>query len=294
VSDFNAKAARSKRPCPLWVDAFQRDTQHLEADEVGAYMLILMAMWTRETCDFPDDDTRLARVSRVSTRLWKSRIGPVIREFFSVENGTVFSKRLREEATYVERQVTHQSNRKTGEKTPKALKTKDVVKSGDKPPIGPGYYPSQQPNNPTLKEKEDKSSSSLAEADFYEKYLKAHPKPMKDSKIGEEAFDALVKAGEDPEKIVAAAAAYAAAAKTFSNPNFIQQSDNFLDPERGKWRDHAPKAPGPPLDGSKIAHFWADQIKSGRAFGLTEEIAHRCVSQGLVTQEQIDATKGYK
>ena len=65
MSNFNAKRARTKRPFPLWVDAFQRDTQHLTADEVGAYMLILMAMWVRETCDFPDDDRRLAAVFAV-------------------------------------------------------------------------------------------------------------------------------------------------------------------------------------------------------------------------------------
>lgn len=84
---FNAAAARAKRPCPLWVDAFQRDTQHLAADEIGAYLLLLMAMWTRESCDFPDDDTRLARVCRVSVRLWKSRIGPTLRTFLNARDG---------------------------------------------------------------------------------------------------------------------------------------------------------------------------------------------------------------
>lgn len=146
---FNPQAARAKRPCPIWVDAFQRDTQHLEADEIGAYFLILMAMWTRESCDFPDDDSRLARVSRVSTRLWKSRVGPVIREFLSASNGAVFSKRLREEAAYVERQVKQQSDRKTGEKSGNSLKYIDAASSADSSTDEPRDYPSQQPNNPT-------------------------------------------------------------------------------------------------------------------------------------------------
>lgn len=109
MSTFNAAQARAKRPCPLWVDAFQRDTQHLEADEIGAYLLLLMAMWTRESCDFPDDDTRLARVCRVSVRLWKSRVGPTIRAFLTTGDGVLFSKRLREEATKVERRITDTS-----------------------------------------------------------------------------------------------------------------------------------------------------------------------------------------
>lgn len=149
MSRFNAQAARAKRPCPIWVDAFQRDTQHLEADEIGAYFLLLMAMWTRESCDFPDDDSRLARVCRVSTRLWKSRIGPVIRSFLTVKDGAVFSKRLREEAAYVERQVKQQSDRKSAEKSDKPLEDNDAPPSADISTDEPRNHPSQQPNNPT-------------------------------------------------------------------------------------------------------------------------------------------------
>lgn len=150
-SEFDPKRARSKRPCPLWVDAFQRDTQHLEADEVGAYMLILMAMWTRVDCDFPDDDRRLAKVSRVSTRLWKSRIGPVLRDFFKSQNGSLISERLRKEATYTERQVTLQSNRKSGQKTDKPLKNNNARPSADSSMDTSADasmdHPTQQPNN---------------------------------------------------------------------------------------------------------------------------------------------------
>lgn len=153
MSNFNAKAARGKRPCPIWVDAFQRDTQHLEADEIGAYLLILMAMWTRESCDFPDDDSRLARVSRVSVRLWKSRIGPVIRSFLTAESGVVFSKKLREEAAYTERQVKQQSDRKAGDKSCKSLKNKDVTLSADTSADTPRIHPTQLPNYPTVSKK---------------------------------------------------------------------------------------------------------------------------------------------
>jgi uncharacterized protein YdaU (DUF1376 family) len=151
---FNAARARAKRPCPLWVDAFQRDTQHLAADEVGAYMLLLMAMWTRESCDFPDDDRRLAAVCRVSPRLWKARIGPVIREFLTAENGALIQKRLREEATYVERQCKAQSDRKSGEKSDNPLNDNDPPASTDKSTDATAdkspEHPSQQPNNQTV------------------------------------------------------------------------------------------------------------------------------------------------
>lgn len=146
---FNAAAARAKRPCPLWVDAFIRDTQHLAADEVGAYMLILMAMWSRESCDYPDDDHRLARVCRVSLRLWKSRIGPALRPFFQTAGGGIISKRLRKEAAYVERQCKAQSDRKAGENSDKPLENHNTAPTADNPRLNPepsGDHPSQQPN----------------------------------------------------------------------------------------------------------------------------------------------------
>ena len=133
------------------MDAFQRDTQHLEADEVGAYMLILMAMWTRETCDFPSDAKRLSRISRVSTRLWNSRIGPVIMAFFEVRDDMLISKRLRKEAAYTERQVQQQSDRKAGQKTDKPLKSNKPPQTVDISVDQPRHHPTQLPNYPTYK-----------------------------------------------------------------------------------------------------------------------------------------------
>ncbi len=170
---FNSRRARAKRPCPLWIDAFLRDTMHLGADEVGAYLLILMAMWMRESCDLPDDDRRLAKVCRVSLRLWQSRIGPAIRPYFSTAGDALVSKRLRQEAEYVERQLLGQSNRKTGldteweayalpegthddpqkddENSGNILTNNETNPSADatavSPPIHPSYNPTTQPKS---------------------------------------------------------------------------------------------------------------------------------------------------
>jgi uncharacterized protein YdaU (DUF1376 family) len=285
VSDFNAQSARAKRPCPLWVDAFQRDTQHLQADEVGAYMLILMAMWTRESCDFPDDDSRLARISRVSTRLWKSRIGPVLREFFKAENGALFSKRLREEATYVERVVTEQSNRKKGKKTSKPLENNDQEQSADTSMDTPTEYPTQQPNNPR---EEDKSSSTQEAADYLI-FLEAHPKPV-ESKKGESAFSELISSGVDPKQIIAAAAGYAETVASWSSEAKVQQSDNFIDPERGKWREFIPKPKATRATEAERMKFWADAVNAGRFVApssINPDMARSMVAAGLVTPEKL-------
>ncbi|MCE8556658.1 YdaU family protein [Ruegeria pomeroyi] len=153
MSDFNAKRARAKRPFPLWVDAFQRDTQHLAADEVGAYLLVLMAMWVRETCDFPNDDRRLAAVSRVSPRLWKSRIGPAVKEFLKAQNGVLISPRLRHEADFVERHCKAQSDRKSDKKTDNPLGNNNPLSTTDMTADATADMstdqPTQLPKNPT-------------------------------------------------------------------------------------------------------------------------------------------------
>lgn len=162
MTEFNAKAARIKRPLPFWVDAFQRDTQDLSTEEIGAYMLLLSAMWSRESCDLPDDDKRLARVCRVTESKWKRGLGCVMRGFLVAESGVVFSKRLRREAAYVEHSVKEQSDRKKGKSPSKPLKDNDATQSTDDPQNIPGEspeQPTQQPNNPTIKIEEDKSSS---------------------------------------------------------------------------------------------------------------------------------------
>lgn len=156
---YDPKRARAKRALPLWGDAFLRDTQHLAADEVGAYLLILMAMWVRAECNFPDSEDRLARVSRVSLRLWKSRVGPALRPFFKSEDGMLISKKLREEATYVERQGEYQHIRKTGGKADNQLNNKEPDASGDSSGDVSGVHPSQPPNLPTKGSEEDLSSS---------------------------------------------------------------------------------------------------------------------------------------
>ena len=203
MSTFDAPRARAKRPCPLWVDAFQRDTQHLQADEVGVYMLILMAMWTRAECDFPDDDARLARVSRVSTRLWRSRIGPVIRPFFVSEDGSLISPRLRKEAAYVERHVTHQSNRKTGENPAKALKDNKPTKSADATVDQPRNHPTQQPNNPT--ERDKSLSNARVRVERFEEFWEVYPHrngAKKGRKAAETKYAAAVKAGATEAEII--------------------------------------------------------------------------------------------
>jgi uncharacterized protein YdaU (DUF1376 family) len=133
MTGFNAQAARTKRPLPLWVDAFQRDTQHLSADEIGVYFMLLMAMWSRESCDLDDDDNRLALVCKVTPTIWRRRYSSLMRGFFQTDSGKFFSKRLKKEARIVEQFCANQSGRKKKEKEEECEENQHGEVSGDDP-----------------------------------------------------------------------------------------------------------------------------------------------------------------
>jgi uncharacterized protein YdaU (DUF1376 family) len=66
---------------PLYVADYLKDTQHLSAQENGAYWFLILHAWTRGG-PLPKEDDRLARIARLTTKEWKASRG-VILEFFS-------------------------------------------------------------------------------------------------------------------------------------------------------------------------------------------------------------------
>jgi uncharacterized protein YdaU (DUF1376 family) len=68
---------------PLWMPFYIADhlrkTMHLSAAENGAYLHLIMHYWQHG--GLPDDDVRLARIARMTTRQWKAA-RPVLQAFF--------------------------------------------------------------------------------------------------------------------------------------------------------------------------------------------------------------------
>lgn len=89
---------------PLFADAYLADTMHLTTEEHGAYLLLLMAAWRAEDCSLPNDDRKLARITGLSPRKWKT-IKPTLIEFWPTEGERIFNARLRKERSYVQRRV---------------------------------------------------------------------------------------------------------------------------------------------------------------------------------------------
>jgi uncharacterized protein YdaU (DUF1376 family) len=107
---------------PLWVADFVGDTLELDAKEVGAYMLILMAMWGRDGT-LPNDQKKLQRVARCG-RDWP-KVWAAIGHYFTVEGDTISQGRLTRELQKVaaKREVNAQSGARGGRA--KALKEKE-------------------------------------------------------------------------------------------------------------------------------------------------------------------------
>lgn len=111
----------SERPfMQLYVSDFVGDTLHLSSEQVGVYLLLLMAMWNADG-SLPDDDAKLARVARLSLKKWRA-VRPELVDFFTVADGQITHNRLSRELQKSERQS--QSRASAGAKgyAAKALK----------------------------------------------------------------------------------------------------------------------------------------------------------------------------
>ena len=105
---------------PLFTDAFIADTGHLNAQETGAYLMLLMVAWRSPDCRLADDDDKLARWARVDRRTWK-RLKPTVMEFWTLREGFWTQKRLTQERDIVSKRAdAARSNGKHGGR-PKSL-----------------------------------------------------------------------------------------------------------------------------------------------------------------------------
>lgn len=86
----------SERPfMQLYVSDFVGDTLQLSTEQIGAYMLLLMAMWNAGG-RLPDDDAKLARVARLSLKKWRALSADLL-IFFEREGGEIGHGRLTRE-----------------------------------------------------------------------------------------------------------------------------------------------------------------------------------------------------
>ncbi len=82
---------------PLYVDDYEADTAHLTLEEDGAYTRLLRLCWRTPGCSVPADPDWIRRRMRATQDQFTDVIEPVIEEYFTLENGRIFSERLLKE-----------------------------------------------------------------------------------------------------------------------------------------------------------------------------------------------------
>jgi len=89
---------------PLWTDAYLADTRHLNRDQHGAYLLLLMEAWRRQDCSLPDNDEILATLACASPEEW-ALLKPVVMAFWTFDKRRKVwrQKRLCSERTFLDR-----------------------------------------------------------------------------------------------------------------------------------------------------------------------------------------------
>lgn len=80
---------------PLYVTDYLGDTMHLNAEQHGAYLLLLMAAW-RADGRLPNDTGTLQQITRMTAQQW-SRAEPILQRFFIVTEDFWIQNRVRTE-----------------------------------------------------------------------------------------------------------------------------------------------------------------------------------------------------
>lgn len=219
---------------PLYVADYLADTGHLTAAEHGAYMLLIMHYWRQGS--LPTDEQVLARIGRMTPREW-SRSRETISAFFDADWK---HERIEEELRRANVKSTRRSQAGTRGGNAKALKN-------NKPAVAnASELPSKSLAKPlassSQSQSEDISLRSISIKEVFEKFWAIYPKRI-NRKAALAKLETALKAGIDPEKILAGAARYAEHVR-FTEPQFIKAPDAWLN--AGKWDDELPAEPKQP------------------------------------------------
>ncbi len=94
---------------PLWTDAYLADTMHLDDEEHGLYLRLLMLMWRSPLCRVPNDDEWLARALPPQPIAVQQKLRPLVAEFCQLDGNWITQKRLRKEWNFCSATSDHNS-----------------------------------------------------------------------------------------------------------------------------------------------------------------------------------------
>lgn len=157
-------ASRPDTWMPIYWGDYFKDTGHLSTSEHGAYLLMIGHYWTRGRA-LPDDDAKLAQITRQSIGAWK-KMRATLAEFFTLERGAWMHGRIEDELTrafdFIEKQ--RENGAKGGRpQKPNGTQPKPTAFGWDTPRAG---FQEPKPNPPeTTSPSSNESSSSEISTD---------------------------------------------------------------------------------------------------------------------------------
>ena len=143
---------------PLYIADYLADTQDLDTEQHGAYLLLLMAAWMRGG-RLPNDDRKLANIARCNASQWK-RIKPDVIGYFGAEDGELVQGRLVEE--YARAVKAHEAQKANGKKGGRPKKTETQPKPTGFDSLNPRGNPNETPPPPHIQEHESTNVDSSA------------------------------------------------------------------------------------------------------------------------------------
>lgn len=134
---------------PLYISDYLGDTTHLNTEQHGAYLLLLMTAWKRGGF-LPSDQAQLAAIARLDVVKWR-KIANTVLPFFTLEDGQLIQRRLAEE--YADAVAVHEAQKANGAKGGRPKKTThekpmgfDSLNPSPKPTHNPDETPSPSPS----------------------------------------------------------------------------------------------------------------------------------------------------
>jgi uncharacterized protein YdaU (DUF1376 family) len=237
----------------LYVADYLADTTDLTAEEHGAYLMLLMAMWRNEA-RLPNDHAKLCRYAKVRPNRWAKVWGVIVR-FFDDEGDFISQKRLRHEHEKAFRKSQSCASRGLKGGRPKSdakpLENNDMGKAKGfettklKKAISDIRYQISEynPLNPPSEPQKQKPKATAEHdrfAAFWDSYPKREGNPRKPAS---EKFSRLVRDGIDPEEIIRGAQGYAKA-RQGQDSKFTKQAVTWLN--HNCWTEYAAKASAKP------------------------------------------------
>ena len=139
----------------LYVSDYLADTQHLSAEEHGAYLLLIMNYWQTEK---PIPENRLQGITRMFNERW-TNVKSVLSDFFEIDdNGAWYHKRINQDLEKVK-----QKSKQASEAGKKSAQIRALKKSENKEDIKVCSTDVQQKSNgrSTIKDKREKIKDNI-------------------------------------------------------------------------------------------------------------------------------------